>query len=175
MQSAPKKNKCIMKVSALLSTLLLLITGPIVYSYFGDSKEESDPLLVALTLIMNLCGSLYCLISVAAKDFALYKKLRFGIYAALTVFTASIVTYCIVIISRGKNYDDLVCLIISYVILLMAYIFAIRLYDTEQDVPLLAKVEKSGVDSPKVESSGIIETVVPIENKVVIEAEVSAT
>ncbi len=156
MQVSPRKNKCMMNCSGVISTLLMLITGFVVYSYVKDTKEEADPIIIAITLIMNLGGSIYCLISVGTKDFALYSKLKWGLYLAMGVFTVSIVVYCFVIIDRGKNYDDLVALIICYVMFLIAYICALQLYSAEDSSAegLLAPNPLSGQPSVTVQPVG---------------------
>lgn len=131
--SSPAKNKCMMNCAGVVSTLLLLITGFVLYSYTNDPKETADGFIIALTLIMNIGGSLFCLVSVGTKNYVLYTKLKKGLYAAIATFTVAIVVYCFVIISRGMNYDDLVALLICYVMFLVSYICALQLYNTDDE------------------------------------------
>ena len=134
-EETPKKNTCMRNTSGLLSTLLILITGYVIYTYYADTKEEADSGLVAITLLMNIGGSLYSLVTISVNNYRLYVKLRYGLYALVGIFTLCVVIYCFVIISRNKNFDDLVALIICFVIYIGAFILASRLYDVQIDTP----------------------------------------
>jgi len=67
---------------------------------------------------------------VTTTNHELYKKLKIGLYAALAFFAACVIAYCFVIAHRNKNYDDLVCLIICFVIFFLAGILALRVYES---------------------------------------------
>jgi MFS family permease len=141
MKQEYRKDKCTMNIAMSASVFLILMTGFVVYSYFSDTHEDYNGWIVAATLLMNIGGGIYCLVAVSVKTRELYKKMLIGVIIGMVFFTLSVAGCCVMVIFITKNYDDLVGLVLCYVIFLVSSIFSARVYE-RVNVALLNKEAK---------------------------------